>query len=219
MWCSGLPEAMKHSRRSLPRKRPQPESWARPDTARSAGCAPRCTTPSRPKPWKPWSTSCANSSARAAEPAQLARESLRFLDGVDGLDDVLRRDAEDVDQLFGFTGVRHAVHGQSLHRRERNPGFGKSGQHGLAQATLVIMVFHGHHASAGGAHIFREGRGVDRLDAIEIDHANGDLARGELVVRLERFEESYARADHRDAVARALSQHLQSGHREFFFSR
>jgi hypothetical protein len=82
------------------------------------------------------------------------------------------------------------------------------GQHRVADAAVRIVVLHRDHPSAGGAGAFDERLAVDRLDAEEIDHADRDAFRLELLVRFERLEQGDAGRNHRGAIVGALPQHL-----------
>src|SRR5438309_4715457 len=74
------------------------------------------------------------------------------------------------------------------------------------------MILHGNEPAAGGTDVFAERSGIERLDAVKIEHANADSARFEFIASLERFVNRHARADYRNAIVGALPQHLQAGH-------
>ena len=78
------------------------------------------------------------------------------------------------------------------------------------------MIFHGDEPAAGRTHVFGERGGIDRFDAIKIEHANADSARLEFIASLKRFVNRNSRSDYRDAVVRAFPQYLQAGRRKSF---
>ena len=67
------------------------------------------------------------------------------------------------------------------------------------------MVFDGHNAASACADVLPQRRRVNRLDAVEIDHANGDAFGCELLVGSQGLVQSHASGDDRGAVTRTLA--------------
>ena len=102
--------------------------------------------------------------------------------------------------------MRHAVNREQLEFRRRGSGLGQRGEHRFTDAAFRPVIFYRDETSAGGFDLFGERFAVDRLDAVEIDHANRRALRFQLVGGFQCFVQRDAGADYRDFILRALSR-------------
>ena len=111
--------------------------------------------------------------------------------GLHRRDDVARRDAVLVEQFVGFAAARNLAHGQPGDGETRG---GHGARDGVADAADRIVILD-RDQPAGFARGRQQRRRINRLQRVEIDHADGDALLLQLVVSLQRLVQRDAGAD------------------------
>lgn len=84
-----------------------------------------------------------------------------------------------IDELIGLSAARDFPNGQFVHSHTFR---GERAQHGIADASVCIMVLDRQESSAGGSRAIEQRRPIHRHDAVEVDHAGRDTGRLQLIV-------------------------------------
>ena len=99
----------------------------------------------------------------------------------------IRDSSELVHQFIGLAGMRHPAHREPPDFRWSGAGIEECREHGLTDSAFIKMILDRHQPAAGRLHFRGEGRAVEWLDAVKIDHADGDSLPFQLIGSLKRF--------------------------------